>query len=414
MFKWKVNFLIAEITLFIDIIIGESYMKITNEKFEEEIISLIESHSEGSYWDFKCEWYHKDNLADMLHDIICMANNLDNHDGYIIIGINDDFKFNDIQKDPNRKNTQNLNDFLRDKKFAGAFRPMVEVKLISIGKYCLDIILVKNSSYVPVYLEEDYVDKHKKRVQAYHIYTRIADSNTPINKSADIIHVETLWRKRFHLFDTPLERMKYFLQEKDNWISSPDENWLNKYYKYAPEYTIIIEDDEDNKTVETYMLTQMDNTPHWGIIKLKYHQTLLFYSQIVFLDGFRYKTIAPYSASIDLGTKRIYYHYCLRNSLEFVIHNFLYDKDESAYMAHRYFIAEVLLFSDENDKKCFEFYVSKSVEKYKEYCQTIRKRNLPKNQFIPYGNITILEDDYHDSLVLKQMQSDYINSLNII
>lgn len=56
--------------------------------FKEEVLRLIAFRQEGEYWDFKKEW-HK-NKSDLLHDIICMANNLSNHDGLIIIGVNEE------------------------------------------------------------------------------------------------------------------------------------------------------------------------------------------------------------------------------------------------------------------------------------------------------------------------------------
>lgn len=43
---------------------------------KEEILELISLKQEGSYWDFKKEWYEVGKQADLLHDIICMANNL--------------------------------------------------------------------------------------------------------------------------------------------------------------------------------------------------------------------------------------------------------------------------------------------------------------------------------------------------
>ena len=45
---------------------------------KDEIIELIEQKVEGSYWDFKQEWHS--NNADLLHDIICMANSPANRD----------------------------------------------------------------------------------------------------------------------------------------------------------------------------------------------------------------------------------------------------------------------------------------------------------------------------------------------
>lgn len=74
--------------------------------FKEEVLRLIAFRQEGEYWDFKKEW-HK-NKSDLLHDIICMANNLSNHDGLIIIGVNEetDYATCDITNDPNRRKTQ--------------------------------------------------------------------------------------------------------------------------------------------------------------------------------------------------------------------------------------------------------------------------------------------------------------------
>ena len=56
--------------------------------FETEVRQLIGLQQEGEYWDFKKEWHQ--NKADLLHDIICMANNLSNQDGLIIIGVDEE------------------------------------------------------------------------------------------------------------------------------------------------------------------------------------------------------------------------------------------------------------------------------------------------------------------------------------
>ena len=42
--------------------------------FQEEVKQLIDLQTEGDYWDYKEFWY--DNKTSLLHDIICMANNL--------------------------------------------------------------------------------------------------------------------------------------------------------------------------------------------------------------------------------------------------------------------------------------------------------------------------------------------------
>ncbi len=79
---------------------------IFNEQYD--IKKLISLNQEGNYWDFKREWYSQDKKADLLHDIICMANNLVNRDAYIIIGVDEenDYSFSSVKSAPNRKNTQ--------------------------------------------------------------------------------------------------------------------------------------------------------------------------------------------------------------------------------------------------------------------------------------------------------------------
>ena len=113
-----------------------------NENLVTEIRGLIALGTEGTYWDFKGEWH--ENNADLLHDIICMANNIDNRDAYIIIGVSDPpcckVSGNLIN---NKKTQQNLIDFLKDKKFAGDIRPTVYVKTLQIENNEIDIIIVK-------------------------------------------------------------------------------------------------------------------------------------------------------------------------------------------------------------------------------------------------------------------------------
>jgi predicted HTH transcriptional regulator len=84
----------------------------TNQySFESQMFELISLKQEGEFWDFKKVWYQK--KSDLLHDIICMANNLTNNDAYIIIGVNESENYNicDVSEDPKRRSTQNLVDF---------------------------------------------------------------------------------------------------------------------------------------------------------------------------------------------------------------------------------------------------------------------------------------------------------------
>ena len=137
---------------------------------KQEIIKLINLKQEGPYWDFKREWYSKEKKQDLLHDIICMSNNLSNRDAYIIIGIDEenDFETVSVADDSNRKNTQNIVDFLREKQFAGENRPIVSVETIVINENDIDVIVIviHNSNKTPFYLIKDVGN-----VKANYIYS---------------------------------------------------------------------------------------------------------------------------------------------------------------------------------------------------------------------------------------------------
>ena len=142
----------------------------------EEISELIDLKTEGDYWDFKVQWH--ENKADLLHDIICMANNLANRDAYLIIGVSDS-KHEDGVKikgvpEVNRKSQQNLIDFLKNIKFGGGIRPTVYVQTLPFtGNRFVDVIIIKNTRKTPYFLVEPFNDG-KRCVQSGHIYTCIS------------------------------------------------------------------------------------------------------------------------------------------------------------------------------------------------------------------------------------------------
>ena len=57
-------------------------------RIQEEAPKLIALKREGAYWDFKKEW-HKDN-SELIHDILCLANNLESDVSYLFIGIDEE------------------------------------------------------------------------------------------------------------------------------------------------------------------------------------------------------------------------------------------------------------------------------------------------------------------------------------
>jgi hypothetical protein len=135
-------------------------------ELSEIIKRLISLRQENDWWDFKREWYKDDST--MLHDIICMANNLSDTESYLIIGVDEenDYKCHDISNDPNRIKTHDLVTKLRDKNFAGGYRPVVYIESVTIVDGVIDVIVIERSDKTPYYLTKDF-----KGIKANHIYT---------------------------------------------------------------------------------------------------------------------------------------------------------------------------------------------------------------------------------------------------
>ena len=337
-----------------------------NTTFEDKIFELINLKQEGEYWDFKRQWH--ENKADLLHDIICMANNLSDNDGYIIIGIDEekDYSIRDVKLDENRKNTQKIVDFLKDKKFAGDNRPTVYVQTIECDEKSMDIIVVQNNMNTPYYLAVDYRNK-EKLLKANHIYTRIMDSNTAKDCNADLDKIEYLWKKRFGINKSALERMKIYLEDKENWKG----NELDiKYYKYAPEFSIHRKFDKDSKGYEVYLLGQVNQSPYWYDVHLYYHSTLLFTQRAIGLDGGRCFMIAPNWDFVEKERNSYSYYFFIKDSLEYKLNEFYIcdtRKVSEESWARQKFFDVVLLFNSEDEQVKFNEYVLTQQDRFTTY-----------------------------------------------
>jgi hypothetical protein len=123
---------------------------------ETEILELICEKREGAYWDFKQE-YHE-NKAKLLHDIICLANNLENRNAYLIFGISDSGEVIGVEQDAKRKNQEHMVSFMQGKKFAGENTPYITLKTMIIEAHEIDVLIIKHTDKVPFYLAEPFRD----------------------------------------------------------------------------------------------------------------------------------------------------------------------------------------------------------------------------------------------------------------
>lgn len=367
----------------------------------KEIGYLISLQQEGGYWDFKRQWYS--NKTDMLHDIICMANNLHNRSAYIIIGIDEanGYTITDVSCDSNRRNTQNIVDFLKDKKFAGSIRPVVHVDEIRLPDGTVDVIVVENSHNTPFYLTEPFEGVH-----ANNIYTRIMDTNTPKDRTADINNVEYLWRKRFYIDEMPITKFEHYLSKPDDWEELKDVDG-GYFYKYAPEYTIIsAKDDRDG--YEYYLFSQVNNTPSWWMVTLRYHQTAIGQFLGIALDGGRSFVIAPKRAygTDDLDISGFGYY---TKGIATQLLKFFYNKETSDDYSYRNYMKCVLVFNSDVEYSEFVRYVTCNKKRYHTLYTKIENSHLPSFSGVNRYNYDteVFKKEYCNALVLQAMLVEF-------
>lgn len=396
-------------------------MVIHDEKLTGLVEGLIRTGREDDWWDFK-ECHHEDK-ATLLHDIICLANNRADRDAYLILGVRDKtFEIIGSENDPHRKNQQNIVDFLSAKKFAGQVRPRVEVHTIQLEGHEVDVFIIKNSTDVPYYLIESYTDKkykpdspkNGKTVQAFHIYTRVMDNNTPIDKNADIRDVEYLWKKHFGLLQTPLDQVKILLRQPDEWTEEDS----RYYHKLFPQYTIAIEYEEDENGISQeghrafYHHLQCDTSTQYGVLKIYHYSTQLFSCQITELDGCRMTAPCPNTEFIpyrNYSDPKISLRYYVITELPYLLLRFLEHhignaNGYEAQYATRRLLEVVLLFGSDEDVVDFATYVHRHLGAFDSKVSKQRKPSIANETDMTEE---VLAKEICNSKALKEMQPEW-------
>ena len=253
-----------------------------DQELLEIINDLLLKGYEGGYWDYKSDY--PATSEDKLHDIICMANNLEDRDAYLIYGANDDGTVCGIENSNKRCVTADFIKFLRDKHFAGGFIPQVEMRTLKIGGHELDVLIILRGNHTPYYLQYDFGKDPQisKRIRAGAIYTRTADMNTPRDKTASIEHTEYLWRKHFGYDLRPAQRFELLLEDYAGWSETNWDNCRQSYHKDYPEYRIVVGESKDGRETLSYFYD--DESMPWAKLNLEYFSTVLYETELWYMD----------------------------------------------------------------------------------------------------------------------------------
>ena len=257
-----------------------------------EIEALVARRSEGTYWDFKRR--HHANKADLIHDVLCLANAKHSGSRFLIFGVDDsDFSLHEISRDHDRRSQSDIAGLFRDNasKFFQSRFPDFHLAEITTRGILLDVLVIEDIPHKPYYLVERY-----EKLCPHHIYTRVCDTNTPVRDAAQPHEIERMWRERFGLDLSPLDRMKLYLTETDSWEPSnrAGENLL-EHHKNFPEFTLRVTEAEEfiaRNEEWTRGEVRRDNN-NAGYYEIRYHQTCLARVRYVSFDDHRKSMVAP-------------------------------------------------------------------------------------------------------------------------
>ncbi len=345
---------------------------LTNDQLDEIVRELFYLGVEGEYWDFKEKPYFFEGQSkeeknkkknDLLHDIICMANNLSNRDAYIVMGIQDKpVKITGVKQFSNKWTQENYQDFLQNLTWAGDMIPTVEFRTINNGD--LDVLIIKKSNRLPYYITKSY-----GKVRENRIYVRKGSKNTAINSQAEIGDIEKLFEFRFGLTPFPKERVINYITDHDHWIEMKG-NYETRswYYEKFPEYTMELVDDPQNDELKApvYALIHPNARTTWQILRLKYHQTILLEFSSHYIDEYRGISVQPkynflklFDRINDIKFPSMYYYY-LSNSVEIELMYLLKELMQQDGEAWRRHLSLIPVFYDDEERNVIEEYIEEN------------------------------------------------------
>ena len=347
----------------------------TNQEIEHIVREFFYQGTEGEYWDFKEKPYFYEGQSkeeknkkknDLLHDIICMANNLSNRDAYIIMGIQDKpIKITGVKQFSNKWTQEKYQDFLQNLTWAGDMIPTVEFRTINDGD--LDVLIIKKSNKIPFYITKKY-----SKVRENQIYVRKGSKNTAIDSQAEIGDIEKLFEFRFGLTPFPKERVINYITDHNHWTemkgNCETRSW---YYEKFPEYTMELVDDPQNDELRApvYALIHPNVRTTWEILRIKYHQTILLEFSSHYIDEYRGLSVQPrynflklFEGVNNINSKTNFYYY-LADSVEINLMYLLEELHEQDGEALRQHLSLIPVFKNDDEREAIEKYVEENKSK---------------------------------------------------
>jgi hypothetical protein len=151
------------------------------------------------------------------------------------------------------------------------------------------------------------------------------DRNTPFNKVAFREDIERMWKEKFGLSQSPLERMGIYIADSRNWRHIE----TDAYYYFHPEFRRKVSYETNDMKAFSFawmvgdfgsLETQENNFLY--TISLYYHQTELDHIDVMVFSGGKKEIVLPCSCKIGGA---IFYYY-IKNSINYLLQLALADR----------------------------------------------------------------------------------------
>ena len=277
---------------------------------------LIARNAEGVYWDFKRK--HHADKGDLIHDVLCLANA--EHDGprFLIFGVdNADFSLHGIDPSDGRRTQADITGLFRDNagKFFQSRFPTFHLREIEMNGTPVEVLVIEDEPKKPYYLVERI-----EKVRAHHVYSRVCDTNTPVDASAQPHEIERMWRERFGLDAPALERARRCLGEPATWTLREEDGFVCCHHDVFPEFTLkaASAENQGGSSEEWTRGEIVTEGNHAAWFELRCHQTVLRRIHYVTFDDRKKSMVAPDWKPVGKG--RFYFYEA--HSVEYAVQQF--------------------------------------------------------------------------------------------
>jgi hypothetical protein len=241
----------------------------------------------------ECEWldfkssYPPDSV-ELLHHILCLANAWGDTDRFLVFGVADDRTIVGVESDPHRRKQSHIMDLLRGSTLNRI--PIVTLRSCTEAAHEIDILTIKNRPDKPFFATKDH-RKSKSVLRAGVVYTRVGDTNVPLGESAREDEIELMWRERFGIGQSPMQRISRLLSDPDKWQKVGGDDYL--YHEDFPEFTIRDAPVLVDGFREDWSQRFPDTTATSFVVEVCYGTTVLRQYTFVACDGGRYRLPLP-------------------------------------------------------------------------------------------------------------------------